>query len=127
METRIQVTFLQSVGIPCLHTCSSIMHMGLDLAYYCHDWYSMDNYRSSHVLIFSPYNGYSRWLYDPTYEYIIPPVWERNGGQRKKRKMIESQSVVWLTVRSSKCHEMGHTVRSCITPLVPRTTSTLYL
>ncbi|KAI3953630.1 hypothetical protein MKW98_017454, partial [Papaver atlanticum] len=49
---------------------------------------------------------YSRWPYDPTSEYIIPPVWKRSGGRRKKRKRIESQSVVRVTVRCSKCHEM---------------------
>ncbi|RZC78751.1 hypothetical protein C5167_002990 [Papaver somniferum] len=66
--------------------------------------------------------GYSRWPYDPTSEYIIPPVWKRSVGRRKKRKRIESQSVVRVTVRCSKCHEMGHNRRSCDTSPVPRPT-----
>ncbi|XP_026377593.1 uncharacterized protein LOC113271884 [Papaver somniferum] len=89
----------QSVGIPCIHACSSIMRMGLDLADYCHDWYSMDNYRRTYTVTLASCEGYSRWPYDPTSEYIIPPVWKRSGGRRKKRKRIESQSVLRVTVR----------------------------
>lgn len=107
----------QITGIPCKHACRIINNNRLNPYQFVSQFYSVANYKATYELTIHPMPDHSQW---PPVEtpIIAPPEVKRTVGRpprnRKREPGEQKKGKRSVTVKCSKCKEMGHNKRACM-------------
>lgn len=108
----------QLTGIPCKHACRVINNNRLNPRNYVSEYYTIQKYKATYELNIKPMPDPSQWTSSNNVPVIAPPEVKRTVGRppRNRRRELGEQrkGKRSVTLRCSKCNELGHNVLTCM-------------
>jgi len=110
-----------TLGIPCMHACSTITHQCRKPEDYCDGLLSFGSYHATYQFFINPTNSQEFWEKTP-YVKPIPPKIKRSAGRPKKNRRKDGNECaviggklkrsynVWTF---STCNQKGYNSRGC--------------